>query len=219
MNEQRSSWSNGGDETRDRTTPDSITAADHETAQTHKVTRENSLLREEANDTRARASTPSRESHGYESEPHWREPELDPDYDEPRQSRGRRGNGEAVEASVPTLLRSLAGDAGTLARKEVALARNEITEAVADVKTGIISMATGGGVLFSGFLFLLLAATYGLSTVMEAWLAALIVGGVVTLIGGILVMTGRQKTKAENLRPDRTAEALRKDKAMLDRRT
>jgi hypothetical protein len=219
MSEHRSSWNSNGQETRSHAATDRMTEADHETAQTHKVTRENSLLRDEANAERAREASPQAvESRRYESEPQWREPGLDPD-DEPRLSRGRRGNGAAADPSVTSLLRSLAGDAGTLARKEVALARNEITEAVGDVKTGIISMATGGGVLFSGFLFLLLAATYGLSTIMEAWLAALIVGGVVTLIGAILVMTGRQKTKAEHLRPDRTADALRKDKAMLDRRT
>jgi hypothetical protein len=131
--------------------------------------------------------------------------------------RADRGDGAAL--SVTTLLRTLAGDAGTLARKELALARSEITAAVSDVKTGIISTATGGAVLYAGLLFLLLAATFGLATVMQAWLAALIVGAVVTIIGGILLMTGKKKMQAENFRPDRTAESLRKDREMIDRRT
>jgi hypothetical protein len=120
---------------------------------------------------------------------------------------------------VTTLLRSLAGDAATLTRKEMALARNEISEAISSLKVGIISSATGGGVLFAGLLFLLLAATLGLATVMAGWLAALIVGGVVFLFGLILVGTGKKKMEADNFRPDRTIDAMRKDQEMMHRRT
>lgn len=153
---------------------------------------------------------------GVESESGWRDSD-DSDIGVGHGVRADRGDGAAV--SVTTLLRTLAGDAGTLARKELALARSEITAAVSDVKTGIISTATGGAVLYAGLLFLLLAATFGLATVMQAWLAALIVGAVVTIIGGILLMTGKKKMQAENFRPDRTAESLRKDREMIDRRT
>jgi hypothetical protein len=131
----------------------------------------------------------------------------------------RRARSDRPQATVTTLLRDLATDAAEITRKEVALARNEIAHALSDVKTGIISTATGGGVLFAGFLFLLLAATLGLAEVMPGWLAALIVGGVVALIGVIMVMTGQSKLQAENFRPDRTVDAMRKDREMLARRT
>jgi hypothetical protein len=123
------------------------------------------------------------------------------------------------DASITALLRDLASDAAELTRKEVALARGEISNAISDLKTGGISMAAGGGVLFAGFLFLLLAATLGLATVMESWLAALIVGAVVTLIGFIMVKAGQNRFQSERFRPDRTAESLRKDRDMLNRRT
>jgi hypothetical protein len=131
----------------------------------------------------------------------------------------RADRGDGATPSVTTLLRTLAGDAGTLARKELALARSEITAAVSDVKTGIISTVSGGAVLYAGLLFLLLAATFGLATVMQGWLAALIVGAVVTIIGAILLMTGKKKMQADNFRPDRTVDSLRKDREMIDRRT
>jgi hypothetical protein len=121
--------------------------------------------------------------------------------------------------SVTTLLRSLAGDAATLTRKEMTLARGEVSQAISSLKTGIIASATGGGVLFAGLLFLLLAATLGLATVMAGWLAALIVGGVVFLFGLILVGTGKKKMEADNFRPDRTIDSMRKDQEMLHRRT
>jgi hypothetical protein len=129
------------------------------------------------------------------------------------------GDDARPQVPVTSLLRSLAGDAATLTRKEVALARSEMTRAIGDVKTGIVSAATGGSVLYAGFLFLLLAATIGLATVMDGWLAALIVGGVVTVIGLILVGTAKKKLEAENFRPDRTVDSLRKDQEMLHRRT
>jgi hypothetical protein len=123
------------------------------------------------------------------------------------------------EVSVPTLLRSLAGDATALTRKEVALARTEVRESISDLKTGIVSSAAGGGVMFAGLLFLMLSATMALATMMEAWLAALLVGGAVTLFGVILVLTGKKKLEADNLRPDRTAKSMKKDQEMMHRRT
>jgi hypothetical protein len=126
---------------------------------------------------------------------------------------------EHGEVSVPTLLRSLAGDATTLTRKEVALARTEVREAISDLKVGIVSSAAGGGVMFAGLLFLMLSVTMALATMMEPWLAALLVGGAVTLFGIILVLTGKKKLEAENYRPERTAKAMHKDQEMLHRRT
>jgi hypothetical protein len=47
---------------------------------------------------------------------------------------------------------------------------------------------------------------------MEPWLAALIVGGAVTLIGIILVSMGKSKLSAKNLQPNRTIATLQDDK-------
>jgi hypothetical protein len=52
---------------------------------------------------------------------------------------------------------------------------------------------------------------YGLSNVVEPWLAALIVGGVVTLVGAILLASGRRKLEPRNMVPSRTTESLRRD--------
>ena len=82
---------------------------------------------------------------------------------------------------ITGLVRRLADDVTTLFAKELALLKSETTAAVRDVKTGIGSMATGGAVTFAGVLFLLTAAMLGLAEVMDMWLAALIVGGVVSL--------------------------------------
>ena len=121
--------------------------------------------------------------------------------------------------STTGLLSRLFDEVTTLMRKELALARSEISESIVDARTGITSLASGGAVLYAGFLVLLMAAVIGLAQVMEAWLSALIVGAVVAIVGYIMLQSGRKKLRAESLTPDRTREALRKDRDALQRRT
>ena len=117
--------------------------------------------------------------------------------------------------TIPGLLRRLADEVTTLFAKELALAKAETTAAIGDVKAGIVSVASGGAVTFLGVLFLLLSAVYGLSIVVDPWLAALIVGGVVTLIGVIMLATGKKKLEPEAFRPRHTEASLRKDRDMI----
>lgn len=117
------------------------------------------------------------------------------------------------------LLRRLGEDLATLLRKELALATSEISQSVTEARRGVSGIATGGAVLFAGFLILLLAATAALAEVMEAWLAGLIVGGIVAIIGYAMLAAGRKKLSAGSLKPERTQESLRQDSELLRRRT
>jgi hypothetical protein len=132
-----------------------------------------------------------------------------------RGERGLRAVSSRDYESTPSLLRRLVDDVGLLFAQEVALLKAETTKAIADLKTAAVSIAMGGAVAFMGAFFLLLAAVYGLSNVVEPWLAALIVGGVVTLIGIIMLATGRRKLEPAAIAPRRTAAALRKDTQMI----
>ena len=73
--------------------------------------------------------------------------------------------------------------------------------------------------LFAGFIVLLMAAVYGLALVVEPWLAALIVGGVVALVGVVLLMKAKKALNPKAMVPDRTINSLRRDEAMLRRAT
>ena len=132
---------------------------------------------------------------------------------------GSRSGPRSTEArdyeSTPGLLRRLVSDVSTLFAQELALLKAETTESIADLKAATVSIATGGAVAFMGVFFLLLAAVYGLSNVVDPWLAALIVGGVVTLIGVIMLVTGSKKLEPRAVAPSRTADALRKDTQMI----
>ncbi|MGB7215180.1 MAG: phage holin family protein [Gammaproteobacteria bacterium] len=121
------------------------------------------------------------------------------------------------DARVVTLVRRLADETATLFTKELALLKVETTNAIRDTRSGVASIATGGAVLYAGFLFLLLAAYLGLSLVLEEWLAALIVGGVVALIGAIMLSSGKKKLDASSFKPEQTQAALQKDREMIKR--
>ncbi|HET7924030.1 MAG TPA: phage holin family protein [Rhodanobacteraceae bacterium] len=133
--------------------------------------------------------------------------------------RQERGSLRSVDArdyeSTPSLLRRLADDVGMLFAQEVALLKAETSRSIGELKAATASIAVGGAVAFMGAFFLLLAAVYGLSNVVEPWLAALMVGGVVTLIGLIMLATGRRKLEPAAVAPQRTAAALRKDTEMI----
>jgi hypothetical protein len=127
-----------------------------------------------------------------------------------------RSSGRAEDyASTPSLLRRLAGDVSSLFAQELALLKAEMNRSIGDFKAATASIAIGGSIAFMGAFFLLLSAVYGLSNVVDPWLAALIVGGAVTLIGLIMLATGRRKLEPSAMAPRRTAAALRKDAQMI----
>ena len=116
------------------------------------------------------------------------------------------------DTSVGGLLRQLTHEVPSLITKELALAKAEMSESIRATKAGAASVATGGAVLLGGFIVLLMSAVYGLSEVMEPWLAALIVGGVVVVIGLIMVSSGKKKFEASSFKPERTIHSVNKDK-------
>jgi uncharacterized membrane protein YqjE len=130
---------------------------------------------------------------------------------------GARPGYRPGQDKVFPLIRRIADEVTTLFTKELALLRVELTSALKDTRTGIGAMATGGAVLYAGFLMLLLSAVFGLALVMEAWLAALIVGVVVLIIGAIMLSVGKRKLDADTFKPEHTTASLRKDRDMIKR--
>jgi lipopolysaccharide export LptBFGC system permease protein LptF len=125
---------------------------------------------------------------------------------------------QAERETTLGLLRRLMDELATLFRQEMALATAEVTGALTKLTIALISIVSGGAVLFAGFLVLLISAVLGLSLVVEPWLAALIVGGVVSAIGLVLVIMGRKAIDPEDLKPRRSAASLREDKDVLTRK-
>lgn len=123
----------------------------------------------------------------------------------------RHTNADPREVSTVRLVGQVAGDVGALVKKEVELARQEITEAIAArLKAAVAFAAVAVVALFVvGFLGAALAA--GLAETMATWLALLIVAGVFLLLGGIAAAFGVTRLKRPSLKPERTKETIKED--------
>jgi len=106
-------------------------------------------------------------------------------------------------------------ETSTLVHDEAELIKAEMSEKVSQVTHGATAIAVGGAILFAGFIVLLFAAVGAIELLLQTehaiWIAPLIVGAVVMLIGGIALAAGRSRVKAQNLKPERSVEAWRRD--------
>lgn len=154
---------------------------------------------------------PRNPSQGVPGNGHTYQPGIGQDY---QLHAEREGGG-----SITGLLRQLTQEVTGLFTKEVALAKAEASDSINAAKAGVGAVATGGAVLMSGLIVLLFSAVYGLSNIVDPWLAALIVGAVVMLIGYAMVQSGKKKLNARSMRPDRTVHSMQKDKEVAKGRT
>lgn len=122
------------------------------------------------------------------------------------------------ERSFTALFSDLTREMTDLFRKEVELAKVELSGKMSEAETGLISLAIGGGIIAAGSLVLLSGLVLGIAEMMEwdsPWLAAFIVGIAVILIGFALLQRGRHKMRDQSFIPQRSAESLRKDKNLI----
>ena len=116
-----------------------------------------------------------------------------------------------MQRSVPQILEDIASNLTQIVQAEFRLAKSELKEGAEKVAGPGAALGAGMALAFFGLGFLLLAAMYALSLVMAGWLAALIVGGVVTVAAGILIGAGGMKLKRLNLTPGKTIQTLEED--------
>lgn len=121
--------------------------------------------------------------------------------------------------SISSLFTDLWRQSSKLIQQEVSLAKAEASEKVTQVAMGAGAIAAGGAVLFAGFIVLLGAVVIALEPFLPPklapWLAPAIVGLVVIIIGFIMASAGIKALKAQNLKPTRTVESLRRTGDMV----
>lgn len=116
------------------------------------------------------------------------------------------------ERPLGDLFQELAQDARNLVQLEVALAKTELSEKAAQAGKGAAMAAAGGFVIYAGFLAIVFAAIAGLANFLAPWLAALIVGVVVILIGYVVLRSGMSNLKGDKLAPKQTIQSVKEDK-------
>ncbi len=124
------------------------------------------------------------------------------------QTPGTQGN----DRSLGELFGDLAHDTSTLVRKEVQLAKAEMTEKATAVGKDVAFITIGGLIAYAGLLALIATLVIILAAAgMRLWLAALIVTVIVLAIGGILVQQGLSRLKRTNMAPQQTIATLKED--------
>lgn len=118
----------------------------------------------------------------------------------------------AQSRGIGQLLTDLGSQASTLIRKEIDLARVEITSGVGRAGRAAAITVAGAALLFAGLLVLLASATLGLIAMgLDPWLAALVIGGIVLAIGGFATSAGITAIQATDLAPKQAAASIRED--------
>lgn len=113
-----------------------------------------------------------------------------------------------VQRTVPELLGNIVDNIQQIIRFEFKLAKMELQEKASRATKPATTLGAGFLLGFYGLGFLLLAAVYALSSVMSAWFAALIVGGVLAIVSVALVTSSMKKLKALRPAPERTIQTL-----------
>jgi len=115
------------------------------------------------------------------------------------------------DKSLGELFAELTRETSTLVRKEVELAKTELTQKASRLGRDAGIIGAGGAIAYAGLLVLLAALVLGLGEFMPLWLSALIVGLVVVVGGYFLIQKGMQGIKRADLTPRQTIETLKED--------
>jgi hypothetical protein len=114
--------------------------------------------------------------------------------------------------SLGDLLAELSRETGQLVRKEIELAKTEMTAKARKAGAQVGMAAAGGALIHAGVLVLLAMLVIALSEMgLAPWLAALIVGVLTIGIGYLLVNRGLAGLRSGSMVPQQTIETLKED--------
>jgi uncharacterized membrane protein len=117
----------------------------------------------------------------------------------------------AGDASLAALVGQASKELSTLFRKEVELAKAELSGEIAQAGKGAGMFGGAGVVALYGVGFAMLAGMFGLGALMPLGWAALIVAGACLLVAGLLALTGKRAMRKVSPKPERTIRTLKED--------
>jgi hypothetical protein len=118
---------------------------------------------------------------------------------------------EPSDRSIKEIVDALRPQLQELVSKQVELAKTEMAPVGkrAGLATGLLAAA--GVFMFVFLIFLSLTGVYILSVFLSAWLSALIVSGILLLVGGILAGAGASILRRLDPTPHRTIRTLQQN--------
>lgn len=119
------------------------------------------------------------------------------------------------EKSLGELFSELASETSNLVKQEVSLAQAEITQKAVKVGKNVGFLVVGGAIGYAALLAFIAALIIGLSYLIPAWAAALIVGVVVAIAAAVMIMSALNALKNTGLTPTQTVETIKEDAQWL----
>lgn len=105
------------------------------------------------------------------------------------------------ESSLGGLLSELVDDLAQLIRQELRLAQSELASKLHQAEVGFYILLAGLILAFAALMAVLSAALLGLSEVMPAWSACLVIALVLAPLAVLLIRQGRRSLRPRNLIP------------------
>lgn len=120
------------------------------------------------------------------------------------------------DPTLGALVNNLTTQIPDLIRNEIRLAQAEVAQKGKSAGIGIGMFSAAGLLAFFGLATLIATAVLGLATVLDPWLAALIVAVALLVIAGIVAMMGKSKVQeAGPPKPERAIEGVKEDIATV----
>lgn len=125
------------------------------------------------------------------------------------------------ETSVATLIGSIVNDAKDLLLNEFTIAKLEMQQELRKTKSAALAFAVGAGVIGIGGLFLVLMCVHGLVVLLDIplWGSYGLVGGILSIIGAVLLIRGKQTAEQIDVIPPKTASTLRDNAQWIKEQT
>jgi len=116
------------------------------------------------------------------------------------------------EPTLGALVNDMTTQIPELIRSEIRLAQAEMAQKGKAVGIGIGMFSAAGLLAFFGLATLITCAVLALALVLDAWLAALIIGVALLVVAGIVAMVGKGKVdQAGPPKPERAVEGIKED--------
>jgi hypothetical protein len=122
--------------------------------------------------------------------------------------------------SIGSLLRGVLVDIRELIREEIALARVELSQQATRAKLAAASLGVAAVALLFGGTFLLIAVAVGLADLLNwpVWTGFLIVALLLSILGFVMLATGRRRLREFQPMPEETVETIKENSEWLKRR-
>jgi hypothetical protein len=122
----------------------------------------------------------------------------------------------AIGRSIPNIFSDLVAQFTTLVHKEAQLARAEVSDSIGKATSGLGFVIGGAVLLIPALVVLLNAAVVALTERghLAPYWSALIVGGVVLILGLALLAFGSSRLRPANMVPTRTIHQFQRDAAV-----